>query len=167
MITDYRKSIAAFIFVACVSAPTLGSSPQRDEPSNYGLCAELPWPVLESQSVSNLPREMVLSATSAGSYGWASGQLLHPARALCLAREAESGTGVLFRACDSNDQMQIWQWKSQGLTRSLVTLSVLQHQSTGHVLELSHVDGLGSGLEMVEYRVGSDAQRFAIGVCNS
>ena len=167
MITGYRKSIAAFIFVACVSAPTLGSSPQRDEILNYGLCAELPRQTFKSQSSSNLPREVVLSATSSGSYGWASGQLLHPAHALCLAREAESGAGVLFRACDSNDQMQIWQWKSQDTARSAVTLSVLQHQSTGHVLELSHVGGFGSALGLGKYQVGSDAQRFAIGVCDS
>ena len=165
MINGYRKSVVAFIFVTCVSAPTLGSSPQVDAIVSNGLCAELPQAVLPEGS-SDLPREMVLSATSPGSYGWVGGQLLHPVDAQCLAREVGPSAGVVFRACDSSDRAQIWQWKSQGPLRSAVTLSVLQHQSTGHVLELQHAGESGGALGLGEYQVGSNAQRFAIGVCN-
>lgn len=164
MINGYRKSVVAFFFVTCVSAPTLGSSPQTDAILSNGLCAELPRAELNPEGSSDLPREVVLSATSPGSYGWVGGQLLHPVHAQCLARD--EAAGVVFRACDSSDRTQIWQWKSQSPLRSRVTLSVLQHQSTGHVLELQDAVGSGGALGLGEYQVGSDAQRFAIGLCN-
>lgn len=168
MITGYRKSFATLAFVALVSAPPFGVSPQANAAST-GACARalLPQPMF-SVGARNLPREVILAPSAAASYGWVAGQLVHPERALCLARESASGFAVAFRACDSNDHMQRWQWKAAtDILPTVGGLSVLQHQFTGHVLERMHAVEGGDSLGMSEYQVGSDAQRFSIRPCSS
>jgi hypothetical protein len=167
MSTGYRKSFATLAFVAFVSAPSLGVSPQVNAAS-AGACvrALLPQPMF-SVEAPNFPSEVILAPSSTASYGWVAGQLVHPDHALCLARESASALGVAFRACDENDRMQFWQWKAaSGATSNAGGLSVLQHQFTGHVLERMHVVKGGDALGVAEYQVGSDAQRFSIRPCS-
>jgi hypothetical protein len=167
MIADHRKSLAAFVFVACVSAPSLGSSPPiaalKPDPV---ACAEFSGlAALESSGSAISFAELALASAATGSYGWSGGLLVHRDRALCLAKDREISDNVVFRACDSADPMQIWQWKNYSLAHVGASASVLQHQASGQVLARVRVDVATERLALGGYQVGSDAQRFSIGMC--
>ena len=164
--TSHRKSFAAFAFVLFVSAPTQGSSPVVPDAVGACLRAVLPQSSGPSQMGVSLPNEVLLAPRTEGSYGWSSGQLVHPDQRTCLARVMRSPDGVAFRACDVNDRTQMWQWKAQQVAREGGSLSVLQHQFTGLVLERIRAKQ-GDAFALADYRVGADAQRFSLRGCNS
>ncbi|MES2888919.1 MAG: hypothetical protein V4739_13035 [Pseudomonadota bacterium] len=164
--TRHRKSFAAFAFVLFVSAPTQGSSPVVVEAVGACLRAVLPQASGPSQVGVSLPNEVLLAPRTEGSYGWSTGQLLHPDQRTCLARVMRSSQGVAFRACDVNDRTQRWQWKAHQVAQEGGTLSVLQHQFTGQVLERVRAKQ-GDAFGLADYRVGADTQRFSVRECNS
>lgn len=100
--------------------------------------------------------QLILIPRAVGSYGWVTGQLMHPTTGHCLVG---STVDVAFRDCDVRDASQQWQWKASVFT------GVLQHRASGQVLERRAALGRGHVIGVAAYRVGSESQRFFLQTC--
>lgn len=145
---------------------TQGHAPDANEALPGCLRAQLPQPLVGAEGANDrLPQEVILVPRAASSYGWVTGQLLHPLDGSCLASSPHSVVDVVFRSCDPRDLTQQWQWKAP-LPDATIPMSVLQHQATGQVLERLHAVEQVDVFGLADYRVGADSQRFLLLSCN-